>query len=208
MPNGTIDILDAPRAYARNRTILEYCRMKVHFSDWCDWADWRKTFASKLREPGVYLIARDVPCRTRADPLSSGIIYIGETSDTLRKRLSAFETACRCYYGSHAGGNSLFKAEIFPEFQQTRDGLVNQYGKERAKQEMRKLLTGRKKELDKKWTSVCNDLSVAIWVSSDGLTSKFKNLAVEHVPKFVEVNLQAEYWISNKRLPVYNKQIG
>ena len=73
---------------------------------------------------------------------------------------------------------------------------------------MRQILKERRDELDNQWAYVSKDLSVAIWSSLDGLTGRFKNLAAEHLPKFVEVNLQAEYWISNKRLPVYNKQIG
>ena len=73
---------------------------------------------------------------------------------------------------------------------------------------MRKLLTDRKKKLDKKWASVCKDLSVAIWAPSDGLTGKFRDLGPKHLPKLVEVTLQAECCISNKQLPLYNKRIG
>ena len=73
---------------------------------------------------------------------------------------------------------------------------------------MRKSLKKRRKEFDSKWDYLRKGLWVAIWTPSDCIEGKFKNLDPEHLPKLVKVNLKAEYWISNKRPPLYNKQIG
>ena len=183
--------------------------MEVKFSNWCRWTERDKVLGQDLRSPGVYLIARNLTRRTRASPLSPNIIYIGETTTPLAKRLNAFEAASQYYYrGSHAGGNSLFKAEVYSNFQQTRDKYKASHGKEAANEAMRHIIEEFKDEFDEKWISIRQHLWVAIWIPSYGVEERYESLPAKYIPKIIEVYLQAEFYLSNNCLPRYNKQIG
>ena len=183
--------------------------MEVRFSNWCRWAERDKVLGEDLRSPGVYLIARNLTRRTRANPLSPNIIYIGQTTTPLTKRLNAFKAASQYYYrGSHAGGNSLFKAEVYPDFQQIRDKYKTSHGKEAANEAMRHIIEEYKDEFHERWVRIRQKLWIAIWTPSYGIEERYENLPAKYFPKVVEVNLQAEFHLRNNRLPRYNKQIG
>ena len=182
--------------------------MRARFSNWCRWQERSEVLGEDLNSIGVYLIAQGLTRRTRANPSSAKIIYIGETTATLSHRLNAFARSCRYYYGGHEGGGSLFKAEVFPEFRQTRDELRERYGRNSAKGLMRDIIEMNAAEFDETWEAIRENLWVAIWTPAFDIEGRLRNLPHEYLPKVVEVNLQAEYCLRNNDLPLYNQQIG
>jgi len=79
----------------------------IVFSEWFPWLKRNEMPSCYL--PGIYLLARfvDSPPETgRADPLSSRIVVIGETSTSLRVRWNQFDSAAfREGRGSHSEGH-------------------------------------------------------------------------------------------------------
>lgn len=103
---------------------------KVKFSPWVRWKD-RETLAG-IQGSGVYLLAHyKRPPSGSANPKTSKIIYIGETTkQTLKKRLEDFNRAAfKCNTPRHSGGktyskqfgkkkiNQLFVAVFAPDVQ-------------------------------------------------------------------------------------------
>ena len=84
--------------------------MKIpKFSEWMKFSEYKEFEGRKF--PGVYLVAnlKRKPSG-RPDPLSSKIVYIGETTkQDLSKRLYQFSRSAFCRKAGHSGGWSYSK---------------------------------------------------------------------------------------------------
>lgn len=90
---------------------------KIKFSNWCAWKD--RNSLNNIEYPGVYILAKfKSGLSKKVDLKDKGIIYIGETCDSLKKRLSKFNGAAFNSGEKHSGGVSYRK-----EFNDNGDGL-------------------------------------------------------------------------------------
>ena len=77
------------------------------FREWVPWSD-RHTIDG-CDHPGVYILARfTAGCPATVDPLSSEVIYIGETcNQTLKKRWHQFNRSAFEQKPGHSGGQTF-----------------------------------------------------------------------------------------------------
>lgn len=88
---------------------------EIKFGKWYDWSKREKIESSK--EPGVYLLAKDVASQELdkpANPLDKRIVYIGQTCGrkdvrSLQKRWKEFHNTVLKGEGNHAGGETYVK---------------------------------------------------------------------------------------------------
>ena len=95
--------------------------MKLRFSRWRAWAN-RNQIPGISEEGGVYIIARGERAGRRPSLSSENIIYIGQTTQTVRDRLNDFARACQNGHG-HAGGNNYFDLRGEGSWEEERESI-------------------------------------------------------------------------------------
>ena len=181
--------------------------MNVSFSNWVALADRNDIHEVTGEYSGVYLIANRVRHNRVPRITDNRIIYIGRATN-LKSRLNAFERACECFYGSHAGGNTYHRKKINPRF----DDLIYQYKRRGYTRNERKEKYAnylrRHRDIRDRWLEKQSNISVSVWTPRNDELGEYSILPEEHQLVFVEVNLQTNYYLQHKRLPKCNKRIG
>lgn len=181
--------------------------MNVSFSNWVALADRNDILEVNSKYSGVYLIANRVRGGDEASVTNNRIIYIGRAIN-LKSRLSAFEKACACFYGGHAGGNTYHRKKINPRF----DDIVSRY-KQRGYTRSERIekyanYLRRHRSIGERWLRKRNNISVSVWSPQSNELEEYSILPEEHQIALVEVNLQANYFLRHNRLPRCNRRIG
>ncbi|MFC1580079.1 hypothetical protein ACFL4N_04135 [Thermodesulfobacteriota bacterium] len=83
---------------------------RIGFSRWKQWGD-RDSLNEALNFPGIYLLAHYQRWQSGpAKPLTSRVVYIGETcKQTLKRRLNQFENSGFSGKPGHSGGRTYWK---------------------------------------------------------------------------------------------------
>ena len=181
--------------------------MNISFSSWAALARRNNIHEVNNEYSGVYLIANRVNRNREPCPYNNRIIYIGRAAN-LKSRLNAFEKACECFYGSHAGGNTYHRKKINPRFddlmyQYRRRGYTRNERKERYANYLR-----RHRNIKARWLLRRGNISVCVWSPRNGDLGEYSILPEEHQIALLEVKLQADYFLRHNRLPKCNKRIG
>ena len=183
--------------------------MRVQFSSWYPW-EHRQDIPS-IGEKGVYIIGRGVKRSEKPNLCSKRIVYVGYTEKSLLSRLKQFERACQGR-GGHAGGNSFFRAHIYPDLGERINELRAERGLSRrdatrmARDEAN--FVGRMPEFAETWQRRRQRLSVAVWVPPTRWNRIYSSLPEREQLKFVETKIQVDYVRKNKRLPEHNRTFG
>ena len=181
--------------------------MNISFSEWVALADRNDIHEVNNQYSGVYLIANRVRRDSEACATSNRIIYIGRATN-LKSRLNAFDKACECFYGRHAGGNKYHRMKINPRF----DDLIVRYKRKGYKKNERRERYAnylrRHRGIRDRWLEKRNNISVAVWTPRDDDLGEYSILPEEHQLALVEVKLQANYFLQHNRLPRCNKRMG
>ena len=179
----------------------------MEFSPWTAWSD--RNNIPVINQSGVYLIATGVTRGKSPKTSDKRIIYIGHTTKSLRGRLNNFERSCEIYYGGHGGAQSFFKSRIGKKFESQRNKARQAHrGRRQVKKTMQEYIKRNRRRFDRRWEREKSDLSVAVWVPSEGDTGTLAKLPKEMRPTFLEMKLQAEFVVKHRKLPQFNKQLG
>ena len=181
--------------------------MDIPFTCWVALADRRNIGEVDDEHNGVYLIANRVRRKHYPNVIDRKIIYMGRAAN-LKSRINAFERACESFYASHAGGNTYHKMNINPQF----DDLIINYKRrgytKRERKEAYARYLRRHPAIGQRWREKRNNLSVSIWIPGYGNLGRFSRLPEEYQLAFVEMKLQANFFLEHNRLPRCNKRIG
>jgi len=180
--------------------------MNVYFSKWFKLPN-RNEYRIIPNSSGVYIIARCVEPGSQVDALDNRIIYIGRTKN-LRNRIKQFDDSCAHYYGGHAGGNALHKTEVNQEFRGIIENIKQQQDGQIIKKIVYKCCSESSPKIQEIWHNIKCRLSLAIWTPDDGGEGKCLEISGSEQLKFVEVYLQASFFVTHERLPEYNRRIG
>jgi hypothetical protein len=79
-----------------------------HFPGWKPWAS--RTEFPELSWPGVYVIGVFATKPGRVFPLPQEVVYVGQTTRTLRERLDEFDDSASTGRDGHSGGCTFHKS--------------------------------------------------------------------------------------------------